>query len=1136
MPDRRANTMQGRRTSTRPLAHPSHPWLLLLLLAALSSCGLFRSDSPPLLEDVSTRSSTLTTTELAVTADGEGVVDVSLQLRDEASNPVAIQGVPVLFVATLGTIGNGAEGSVQTSDADSSTTAFTNADGIARTTWRSSETGNGRVYAIVDPDNATTSTSDEVVAFYREPPDTVEPGKSSVRAPRATQRINEDDTVTVTIEVQVRDANGDPLREAGVPVFFTSEDGTVLTPVVVTNERGIATVQFAMPGGVGTTAQITAHLGIDAAGPIIGTVDVTFEAALVATDDGPFSLLQAGVRNLKLTDDVLGNDAATDGVPFSLVPDSLEGTGVEANLSGSDLVMTAIASVGDDAYVAYTIEDDTGRTDTARITFEIVPDLSNSIFMVSESILAADGEASTIVTVRLLDALGKPLDVADLGVIFTTTAGTLDPVEAWTNSRGEAVTTLMAGDSYPRTAMLTARLDDGTLIGSTEVQLSAPLTANDDGPIAVVQGANRTIDVATLLANDTSADESDFDLVAISDTDGVTVTTPTDTQLRITPTATAGTPASFTYVIQDAHGLRAQADVTITITGDASTSTMSVSPTETVPGGPPAVVTVSVADAQGIPIQRAGLPVTFTTTNGSLSASDATPASTVTARTDANGVARGEFTFTSGDAVGVAASITAHVGMTTSDPVVSHVDVSFPVLTANYQGTLSVVAEGSGTTISTTTAGLLANDTWTGLGAWGFDAVTAVSATGVTVTTSTDVLTVTAVAGASSGTLTYRIRDETFGTTATGIVPITVTLPPTEALIFTSETEFNAFKASEYTPPGFAEIFATWPRFDQGTYYPDPANPGGAAASWTLVSTTDSNSQVVYTVMQTENTSPSGFLSDEGFEFYTHEATLYSSDSDDDGIGLVIAYLQADGSSPATYLVAARSNGGVDPDSGWGLLWIEGTSTVANVQAQPTSFNTTGGWASSGASRIAVKRQGNTITLSATDWFPELSPSVGSSVDDLASATPAYDAQSTMTLNLNTGILTYYTGGSITTKSIGEWSSQTLSNLQRFIGARQYGYWATSQGDAGFWNVAFEGGADRGVSYLLTNPSGTDVWTGSEVWDFDDSTDPPTWNQDVNSTIQGRLGHPRSVTSIVPTSYTDANVTFNLQESTVEKE
>lgn len=470
--------------------------------------------------------------------------------------------------------------------------------------------------------------------------------------------------------------------------------------------------------------------------------------------------------------------------------------------------------------------------------------------------------------------------------------------------------------------------------------------------------------------------------------------------------------------------------------------------------------------------------------------------------------------------VGITIDGTTEVG--TRDVTVTNLDggtsttegaltLTVPTLTANDDGRFGVV-EGGNRALSIA-GDLLINDTWTGTTSWGFDGV--VSATGVTYGVAGDVLTLTAAAGAGGTTasLTYRIRDAVFDTTATATVAIDVTLAPVDAILFTDPLEFDDFLTTEYTVPTFADVFNTWPRFDGSQYFTSAPYSANAGA-WYLEGDT---------VVQPNNVYPGvGFVSPDGFEYYSFEATVYSGNADNDSVGLVAAFGRPDGTNVG--LVAHRTTSGNAPRSGWGLSLLQGSSYT--VLAEPTvdAFTATGGWQGR-ASRIKVERIGDIVRIQASDWFST----------NVATATPAYDPQSLITINLATGVVTYRSGTAFVDATLASTQATAVASLR---GPQSYGYYTLSQPDSKYYNIVFEGGAAQDTAILLTGyDAGLAAYTGSQVWRFLDGSG---WSQTAN-TIQTELDFPRDVTSVAkpnpgsayPGGYAVFGERFRIGETTV---
>lgn len=410
-----------------------------------------------------------------------------------------------------------------------------------------------------------------------------------------------------------------------------------------------------------------------------------------------------------------------------------------------------------------------------------------------------------------------------------------------------------------------------------------------------------------------------------------------------------------------------------------------------------------------------------------------------------------------------------------------------PTLTALDDGPYDVVEGGSR---EIPISELLANDEWTGASAWGFDVIESTEGVRAQVVGDDIVVSADPDTGNTTGTVTYRIAsDGPYGKTATATVAIDVTLAPIEALLFADALEFEDFISSEYAPPTSEEVLATWPVFEGATVYDNVASAGAStyAKDWAYDAESDS-------IVQPGNASPpTGFISEEALDYFEFEATLASSNGDNDAIGLVVAYDLPTNS----YLVAVRGQNGAPyaPASGWGL-WYYANGSLTKILDDVAAGPTYGAWTGY-ESRVSVRRTGDTVRLRTTAFAPAGTTFVESD----------YLASSEITIDLGSGTVERNDGGAASPRSY----------LDRFVGAKSYGYWTYSQPDSKYLDVMFAGGVARDTAILLTDPvSGEDAWTGSEVWryDADASGGAGAWTEDVAATIQSELGSPRKVTSV----------------------
>jgi hypothetical protein len=289
--------------------------------------------------------------------------------------------------------------------------------------------------------------------------------------------------------------------------------------------------------------------------------------------------------------------------------------------------------------------------------------------------------------------------------------------------------------------------------------------------------------------------------------------------------------------------------------------------------------------------------------------------------------------------------------------------------------------------------------------------------------------------------------------TQTGKVYINVTpLPPIEALIYANSSEVQNALASGYTPPSVQDIFNTWARFDGGSYYVNKDSASGQALDWQLLSNPDR------VLMPTNTGLGNGFISPDVFDNYTFEATLFSDSSDNDQIGLIIAFERDNGVNKI--LAAIRNTGGQDPKNGWGLIYSENGPWVPTWTINNMSVGgATGGW-SSKKTRVKIQRQGDIIKAYTTNWNDEGN----------------YQVSSEIVLDLNSD-----------------------PRLAVFKGKKPYGYYTHSQPNSTYLDVNFTGGMDASKIYDVEN---------NVLWEYQNGQ----W-VNTGTTIQEDLGYVRDATN-----------------------
>lgn len=323
----------------------------------------------------------------------------------------------------------------------------------------------------------------------------------------------------------------------------------------------------------------------------------------------------------------------------------------------------------------------------------------------------------------------------------------------------------------------------------------------------------------------------------------------------------------------------------------------------------------------------------------------------------------------------------------------------------------------------------------------------------------------------------YRALDN-IGRPVEGLVTFNILrLPDIRAYILSTD-DLNVFKIT-YKPPTLSTIFSTWARYSNNTsYYPAGTTPSGEAASWEMIS----SNQFRCTVNSSYWT---GFISPNVLTNYTHEATFSSTDSDDDTIGLLIAYKRENEINKC--LIVGRDCNGTSlySGTGFGLLYTEndsswtpnGTTTRQIKIAPNNTWKVTGGWNSNGKTRVKVERLGSIVRV----WCSKFKSEV-------------IDESSKIEIDLN-----------------------DYPYLSWALDPCSYGYCCMSQKYSSFTNAVISGDINR--EQLL------DFQTG-EVWDWDNQTQ--SWIKTVTN-IQSVYGWPRTIIS-----ETD-NKKYQINENNIEE-
>lgn len=244
-----------------------------------------------------------------------------------------------------------------------------------------------------------------------------------------------------------------------------------------------------------------------------------------------------------------------------------------------------------------------------------------------------------------------------------------------------------------------------------------------------------------------------------------------------------------------------------------------------------------------------------------------------------------------------------------------------------------------------------------------------------------------------------------------------------------------------------------------GSYQFDVAFPNPGLTSYSSITTTvpGGDGKIVTT---TNSSTRIGFISSEKLDNYTFEATLASTNPDDDLIGLVVAH-KRDGANNII-LMAYRAN---YTASNWVLQLYDGSLATPQVilvngsNSITTGFqnSTYNGWVTSGPTRIRIQRTGDIIKA----WCSPF----GSTV---------IDSTTLIQFDLN-----------------------SHASTVKLKGLQSYGYMAYSQASSSFTDINLTGGL---VSDTVYNTNG-------QVWKYNGSS----WTLDAGTSLLNSIGYPRRV-------------------------
>ncbi|MBY5162749.1 Ig-like domain-containing protein [Salsipaludibacter albus] len=422
-------------------------------------------------------------------------------------------------------------------------TAAVGADGTVEYTPAPGFVGVDTFTSTVDDGNGGTDTATATV--------TVTPVDDPPVAADDTATTDEDVAVTVDVLANDTDPDGAALTVTNLSVppngtAVVEADGTV-TYTPAADFHGVDTFTYTASDGTSASDLATVTLTVT---PVPDAPDAVDDA--ITTDE-----------DVTVDLDLLANDVDVDGdsLTVTAVGDPSGGGHVDVQPDGTGTYAPLPDFHGVDAFT-YTIDDGTGRSDTATVTVTVTP--------VNDPPVAVDDSATTDEDVAVVvDVLVNDVD-ADLDALAVTDLSTPSSGTAQLQPDGTVTYTPAPDangiDTFTYTASDGVATSAAATVTITVTPVNDPPMARDDTADTRV-GTPVTIDV---LANDDDL-EGPLDVASVSITtapgNGVAAVV-TGGAIAYTPDGGFSGTDGFAYRVCDAEGACATASVTVTVADD----------------------------------------------------------------------------------------------------------------------------------------------------------------------------------------------------------------------------------------------------------------------------------------------------------------------------------------------------------------------------------------------------------------------------------------------------------------------------------------------------------------------------------------------------------------------------------------
>ncbi|MEZ4404147.1 MAG: tandem-95 repeat protein [Kofleriaceae bacterium] len=278
------------------------------------------------------------------------------------------------------------------------------------------------------------------------------------------------------------------------------------------------------------------------------------DTATVAVTVTPVNDLPVTVADAAATDEdlaltlpaatLLANDSDVDGDALTITGVTA-GTGGAVALAGTDVVFTPTADFNGAAGFTYSVSDGTA-TVTGAVVITVAP-LNDAPIVVADAATTAEDVVLTLPAAALL---ANDSDVDGDALTITAVSGAAGGAVALAG----ATITFTPSANFNGAAGFSYTVSDGTSAVAGTVAVT--VTPVNDPPVAVADSATTdedlalTLPAATLLANDSDVDGDSLSITGVTAGTGGTVAL-AGTDVVFTPAANFNGPAAFTYTLSD---------------------------------------------------------------------------------------------------------------------------------------------------------------------------------------------------------------------------------------------------------------------------------------------------------------------------------------------------------------------------------------------------------------------------------------------------------------------------------------------------------------------------------------------------------------------------------------------------------